>query len=122
MKKVFLFITLSFASVALRAHLSDTKWMGVMQLKNKIDVVFDYRKDTLEVSNIADNSNIETMTYTVKDSVVTFKKIYGQSNCDATEGKYRFEVKDESLYITLISDTCSDRSAVLGNSTWMKMK
>ncbi len=123
MKKAFIISLALFASVTVHAQLKNTKWKGTIQADNKIDVVFNYSNDTLDVSNTADGSNIETMTYTVKDSILTLQKIYGKSDCDGTgTGKYRFEIKDELLYITLISDVCNDRSSALNNSKWTKMK
>ncbi len=113
----------SSASFTLHAQLKNTKWQGTIQRDNKINVVFDYRKDTLDVSNSEDGSNIETMTYAIKDNVLTLQKIYGQSECDGTgTGKYKFEIKDDLLYFTLVSDACNDRSSALNNSKWSKMK
>lgn len=122
MKKIIFFLLVSFVSVTVHAQLNNTKWKGTIQLENKIDVVFEYTKDTLAVSNIADNSNIETMTYAITDSIITLQKIYGQSDCDITEGKYKFWIKDNSLYMTSISDACDDRSGVLNNSKWIMVK
>ena len=119
-KLVFIFLA-SLVSMAVRAQLNNTKWKGTIHSDNDIDVVFNYRSDTLEVTNTSDNSNVETMTYTAKDNVLTLKKIYGQSNCDVTgTGKYKFEVKNDLLYITLISDSCEDRTSALSNSKWIK--
>jgi hypothetical protein len=60
------------------------------------------------------------MTYTVKDSVITFKKVGGESDCDeATIGAYTFYVKDNALYFHLKSDDCDDRSGVLDNTRWV---
>lgn len=123
MKKAVLFFLVSFALVTVHAQLKNTKWKGTIQADNKIDVVFNYRSDTLNVLNTADGSDIETMTYAVKDSVLTLQKIYGHSDCDGTgTGKYKFEIKDNLLYITLISDSCNDRSSALNNSKWAKIK
>lgn len=123
MKKSLIFLLAAFASVTLNAQLKNTKWKGTIQTDNKIDVVFDYRSDTLEVSNTGDGSNIETMTYTVKDGVITLKKVYGQSSCDATStGKYKFEIKDDVLFLTQISDTCNDRTSALSDSKWTRIK
>ena len=122
MKKVFFFLLVSFASVTVNAQLKNTKWKGTIQVDDKIDVVFDYKSDTLEVSNTADGSNIETMTYAVKDSVITLKKVYGQSSCDGTStGKYKFAIKNDVLFLTQISDTCNDRTSALSNSKWTKI-
>ncbi len=121
MKKIIFILLVSFVSVSAHAQLTNTKWKGTLQLENPADVVFDFRNDTLEVSRVADSSNLETMTYTVQDTLLTLQKIYGQSDCDSTvAGKYKFEIKDDGLYITLIEDDCDDRSSVLDNTKWIK--
>ena len=123
MKQLIFIFLISLASITVHAQLQNTKWKGTIHSDNDIDVVFDYRSDTLDVINIADSSNLETTTYTIEDSVLAFQKIYGQSNCDATgTGKYKFEIKDDVLYLTLISDACDDRSSALKNSKWVKIK
>jgi hypothetical protein len=66
---------------------------------------------------------LETSLYTVKDSVLTLQKINGQSDCDGnTIGKYKFEIKGDAMQVTLIEDDCYNRSAVLNNITWERMK
>ena len=123
MKKISFLVLVFFASVTAHAQLKNTKWKGIINADQKYDVVFDYKNDTLEVSSADDGSNIETLTYAVKDSVLTLKKVYGKSNCDGTSiGKYNFHVKDNLLYVTLISDMCDDRTAALNNSKWTKVK
>ncbi|WP_018612872.1 hypothetical protein [Segetibacter koreensis] len=123
MKKVMFFLLVSFVSVTVNAQLKNTKWKGTIQADNKIDVIFNYRNDTLDVSNTADGSNIETMTYAIKDTVLTLQKIYGQSDCDGTgSGKYKFEINGDLLSISLLSDVCNDRSSALNNSKWVKIK
>ena len=123
MKTALFILLVTCTSVSLHAQLKNTKWKGTIQADNKIDVIFNYGTDTVEVSNTADGSSIETMTYTVKDSVLKFQKIYGQSSCGgATGGTYKYELKDDLLYLTLISDSCSDRSSALSNSKWARTK
>lgn len=123
MKEIIFIFGISLVSITLNAQLKNTKWKGTVHSDNDIDVIFDYRSDTLEVTNIADSSSLETMTYTIKDTVLSLQKIYGQSGCNVTgTGKYKFEIKDDILYITLLSDDCDDRSSALNNSKWVKMK
>jgi hypothetical protein len=123
MKKIIFIFLISLTSITVNAQLKNTKWKGTIHSDNDIDAIFDYRSDTLEVSNTGDGSSLETMTYAIKDSILTLQKIYGQSNCDATgEGKYKFEIKDDLLYLMFISDACDDRSSVLNNSKWSKVK
>jgi hypothetical protein len=122
MKKIIFIFLVSLASVTAQAQLKNTKWKGTIHSDNDIDVVFNYGRDSLKVTNIADSSNVETMTYTIKDKVLTLQKVYGQSDCDTTgSGTYQFEIKDNLLYIKLISDACNDRSSALNNSKWDKI-
>ncbi len=121
-RTLFIFLVL-FTSLTAQAQLSNTKWKGQLNLENKIDVVFDFRKDTLEVTNTQDNSHIETMTYTIQDNLLSLQKTSGRSDCDAaTIGKYKFEINNDTLSITLVSDACDDRYPVLDNSKWVKVK
>jgi hypothetical protein len=123
MKKIVFVLLVSLTTITVSAQLKNTKWKGLIHADDDINAVFDYRGDTLEVTNAGDGSSIETMTYTVTDTVLTIKKVYGQSSCDnATEGKYKFEIKEDVLYLALLSDTCDNRSSVLNNSKWDKVK
>jgi hypothetical protein len=62
------------------------------------------------------------MTYTVEGNVFTIIKISGQSDCDGSApGKYKFEIKGNEMYITLVSDACSDRATVLDKTTFIKL-
>ncbi|MEP6950080.1 MAG: hypothetical protein ABI863_12420 [Ginsengibacter sp.] len=122
MKEIISIFLICLASITVTAQLKNTKWKGTIHSDNDIDVVFDYRSDTLEVTNTADSSNLETMTYTIKDSILTLQKIYGQSACSPSgTGKYKFAIKDDVLNITLLSDDCDDRSSALNNSKWVKI-
>lgn len=121
MKTVIFLFLVSFTSVTAHAQLNNTHWKGTLHSNNNIDVVFNYGKDTLTVTNSADNSTIETMTYTIADGIISIKKIDGMSDCDKTvTGKYKFQIKDDLLYVTLLSDECKNRSENLENSKWTK--
>lgn len=123
MKKLVFIFLVSVGTITAHAQLSNTKWKGIIHSDNDINVVFNYTKDSLKVTNIADNSNVETMTYTLKKNVLTLQKVYGQSECDtAGNGKYKFEIKDNSLYLTLVADDCKDRYSALADSKWVKIK
>ena len=123
MKKISFFLLLAFAALGAHAQLSKTKWKGTLQLENPIEVVFDFGKDSLTVYNTADNSGLETMSYTAKAGVLSIKKAYGQSSCDdQVTGKYKYAIKDGELSLVLVSDDCADRSGVLNNTKWKKTK
>lgn len=123
MKKVFLILSAFFVFTASKAQLGNTKWKGTLETDTKINVVFEYGADTLKVNRAEDGENIETMTYTVKDSIITVKKVSGISDCNASgPGKYSFQIKDDNLLIKLVSDACDNRSGVLNNSKYTKVK
>jgi hypothetical protein len=123
MKKVIFICFVSFTSFAAHAQLKNTKWKGEIQLESKVPVMFEYRNDTLEVINTADNSSIETMTYTAREGILTLQKVSGQSDCNTSEpAKYKFVINNDTLTLTLVIDPCDDRFNVLDNSQWTKIK
>lgn len=121
MKKIFVFVFALLLFISLRAQLTNTKWKGTLPADDPITVVFNFKTDTLTVFNAQDNSELETILFTAKDTVLTLQKIYGQSECDAaTTAKYKFEIKENTLSLKLIEDACNQRSAMINNSEWTK--
>jgi hypothetical protein len=99
----------------------NTRWKTKLIIDNLINVIFDFKKDTASVYNLADSNVIETMSYTANDSSFTLLKIDGQSDCDnSTPGKYSFTIKNDSIFMKMISDDCDDRSSVINNTGWKK--
>ncbi|MFI5153292.1 MAG: hypothetical protein ACHQET_08175 [Chitinophagales bacterium] len=122
MKKIILLLCVVIFAASANAQLAKSKWKGTLQLDNPIEVVFDFGKDSLSVYTVADNSALETMTFTDVDNVLVIKKVYGQSDCNEVEGKYKYEIKNEELVLTLVADDCAGRSQVLNNTKWSKSK
>jgi hypothetical protein len=53
----------------------------------------------------------ETMTYSVKDSVITMNKTSGNSPCNiGDEFKVKYVIKDGKLFISNLSDPCDART------------
>ena len=122
MKKFFICSLVCFAFVSAKAQfVAGTKWKGTLHLDSPTDVILDFRTDTVEAISPDDNSSIELMKYTVQDTVLTLQKISGQSECDETViGKYKMEMKDDGITLTVIDDTCEDRGPVLDDTKWIK--
>jgi hypothetical protein len=121
MKKLFFILLISVASVTVHAQMANTKWKVTLKLEQPMDAIFAFGKDTLVVTGVADGSVIETMTYSVKDNILTITKVSGQSECeDGSIGKYKLEKKGTSLLVTVVSDDCTDRGPVLDGTTWEK--
>jgi hypothetical protein len=122
MKTIIFIIIISFAFLPAHAQLSNSKWKVTLSVPDPTDIVFDFRADTVDAVSAESNETIETMLYTVKDTVLTLQKITGGSECDNDViGKYKFEMKDDGMYLTLIEDACEDRANVLNNKEkWVK--
>jgi len=123
MRKITVVLLVLFVSSAVNAQFAHTKWKGTLELDPAMDVVFDFRKDTVEVFNLADNSSLEIMQYTVKDSTLTLQKISGASDCNASGvAKYRFRLKDDKFFLIKVDDDCDDRANVLNNTMWKRVQ
>jgi hypothetical protein len=115
MKKIFIACVISLIAFGVRAQIANTKWRGTLKLDNPIETIFRFGTDTLEVINTQDNSSLETMKYSVQDSVLTIQKISGLSVCDPSACKYKFVIKGDEITFEVINDPCDDRSQVLNN-------
>ena len=114
MRKIMLLILVLSATISVNAQLSNTKWKGVLNIQGGMDVVFNFSNDTLDVIN-SENESLETMKYSTKDSLITFTKLYGSSQCDtSTPGVYKFEITGNEMTLSLFSDSCFDRSQAIG--------
>ncbi len=124
MKKIILFTLLCFAFVFANAQLTNTKWKVTLAIPDSAEVIFDFRTDTVEALTVADSESLETMIYTVQDTILTFKNISGRSECDdIVIGKYKFEMKDDEMFLALIEDNCADRANALNNNAkWIKVQ
>ncbi len=122
MKKIILLLFIVTACIGANAQLSKTKWSGTLMLDQPVNITLDFAKDTL-VAITPDGGTLETMTFTVKDNVLSITKAFGQSDCgtDVT-GKYKFDIKADSMEFTLVEDICYNRAGVLDKTKWTKVK
>ena len=113
---MLLLLLTSFVALATHAQVANSKWKTTLQLDQPVDVVFNFGTDTLDVTNLEDSSSLETMKYTLKDTVLTIQKLYGQSQCEpATIGSYTCTVNGDEMHLKMITDDCSDRSNVIAD-------
>ena len=115
MKKIILLLTVPFLAATVNAQLSNTKWNGELNIQGGMSTIFNFSNDTLDVVSNDNNQSLETMKYTVKDSLLTLQKLYGSSQCDtSTPGVYKFQIAENELKLTLVSDECPDRAEAIG--------
>ena len=123
MKKIIVLLAVSFLTVTLNAQLNNTKWNGQLNIQNGMNTLFNFSNDTLEVVNSDNNESLETMKYTIKDSLLTLQKLYGTSQCDtSTPGVYKFQIVENELTLTLVSDECPDRAEAIGTMKLQKQE
>lgn len=121
MKKFVIAMTVLLITSVVNAQLTNTKWKVTLALDNPIDVIFNFKKDTVTAIFVTDNSIGEEMTYTATDSIFTIQKIWGQSECgNDSKGQYHFEIKEGVMYVKAIADDCERRATYLSGS-WTKM-
>lgn len=119
MKKTVLGLLSFFMVTCTHAQLTNTQWKTKIDINGPVGVILDFKKDTCSLYTIADSTIIETMAYTVKDSLITLYKIDGQSDCDnSTPGAYKFIIVNNSLALHMASDNCDDRSSAIDNTNW----
>lgn len=120
MKRIMFILLIAIISTSVRAQFAKTKWSGSIKGDNPQKAVFKFTKDTVVLYTAGDEV-IETMAYTVKNNVLSLKKVSGQSDCDGTSvGQYKFTIKDGSLTLTVASDVCGDRLEALDKTSWKK--
>jgi hypothetical protein len=114
MKKFIYMLVIFLITFSAKAQIANTKWKTTLQTDEAIDVIFNFGSDTLDVTNAGDNSDIEAMNYTLQDTVLSIRKLYGQSQCDtAAVGKYSFKINGNEVWMKLISDDCEDRANII---------
>ncbi len=123
MKKIILNLVIVIACTSAKAQLANNKWAGTLQLDQAVEVLLDFKKDTLDAISLADGQTLETMTFARKGDILTLKKVYGQSECNGNVvGKYKFELKDDIVSLMLVEDECYNRSSVLDKTKWNRKK
>jgi hypothetical protein len=116
-----LFILILFIPLISKAQLAGTKWSGTMNVPTETNVSLEFKADTLFLA-ITDMGIIgETMLYTVKDSVITLKKVSGNSPCDIGGAfTVKFKTDGNRLFISVLNDPCDERKNAWTNQPFYK--
>jgi hypothetical protein len=125
MKKVFIIIISIFlGSIAtLHAQIANTKWKGTLILDGPTPVIWQFDKDTVQIFNLADSSLVEKMTYKTEPGFFLFNKVSGISSCDnGTIGKYKFDIRSDSLFIAPFEDPCNDRASAVSSEACIRVR
>lgn len=121
---IYLFIAIIFIVPALSwkdpaaNNLIQTKWRGVILVPTPIDGLFEFKKDSLLL--YSNDRIVETMSYEIKSDTLLLKKLSGASPCNDEIGKYKYEVKDDLLTLTVLKDDCATRSSCFSPDGYKK--
>jgi hypothetical protein len=125
MKKILLVLSpLLFCIIpVIHAQIANSKWKGTLKMDTITPVIWHFGKDTVRVIQISDSSLVETMTYKTEHGYLYLTKITGVSSCDTkVVGKYKIEIRNDNLYITLAEDACEDRSSAINSDPYQRVK
>ena len=122
-KFAVIFSLLCSFSLMATCQLSNTKWKGTITTTRAIDILWAFSADTLQVFTLPDSNLIEKMSYTLEPGFLLVKKVSGTTPCDeSTVGKYKFEVKDDKLFISVVDDDCQARGASVSTDPYIKVE
>lgn len=116
--KLILIISLFIWQKPGNQSLTNTKWHGTIYVPDASDGVLEFGKDTLSV--YMDGNVLETMLYKENADTLSLKKISGGSPCGEETGLYKYEVKDNQLFVTPISDDCPVRAGAFSKDAYKK--
>jgi hypothetical protein len=123
MKKLSLLALLLLTAVLSKAQLKNTKWQGMMNVPDKMSVILNFKKDSVDMLIVEYGMVGESMTYAVADSVITMKKTDGHSPCDVGGlFKVKYLIKDDKLFINNLSDPCDARSQSWNKEPFVRVK
>ena len=122
MKHIFFAVVFILATYLSNAQLANTKWKGTLVIDDdSVNVVFDFRTDSLVVLNVDGNEPIETMSCSYTDNSFTIAKLSGQSDCDETPAIYTYTIAKDKLTVNKKEDDCEDRYNVIDNTTYTRL-
>ena len=105
----------SFAQSTGNPSLRNSKWKGHIESPESMDIIFDFKNDTVIVTS-ADMTELETMLFWQNGDTVKLKKISGTSPCDDIAiGSYHIEwqEKGDKIIIHNLADPCLERATAI---------
>lgn len=117
MNKLLFFIILmllgstSFAQNTVNP-LKNTSWNGTVNVPDPTGATITFNEGIIIFREMATNSPIEELSYTIEGNILTMKKTAGASPCTESQvAKMSFEIVKDTLVLKSITDDCEIRSA-----------
>ena len=125
MKKIVLSagIVFFFSLSALRAQSIDNKnWKAYLDAPINDTITFHIHSDSSFLTNSNGDIVIRLQCAIASDTVSMVNKDGEQHGCPDQKGKYKINIKDGDLILTLIDDPCEGRSRALHGVKWKAVK
>ena len=111
MKKIFIISVCLLAAFASNAQLENTSWTANFRVPDDTPMILQFKNDTLFLRVAETGEDFEVMKYSIKSDTLTYTKISGNSDCGpADKAVYKIEIKNETLFLNLVSDECPGRA------------
>lgn len=105
-------LLLTASNLFSQSSISKTKWKGHIEMPQALDIILEFRNDSL-IATSAEGLELEVMFFSQAKDTLRLRKLNGQSPCDyTTEGIYRLEMVEagDKLLLHMIKDDCTERA------------
>ena len=122
MKKILLFIGIILLASTL-SHLQaqsidNRNWKAHLDAPINDTVTFHIQSDSSFVTNSNREVVIRMRCMIAGDTLTIVNQDTEEHGCPDQKGKYKIDLKDDSLVLTLIDDACEGRAHALQGVTW----
>ena len=100
------------AQTSINPDLRNTKWKGHIEIPQTLDIILEFRYDSLIVTSV-EGLELGVMFFFQAKDTIRIRKLSGQGPCNnTTEGIYilKWTDSDDTLLFYPISDNCKQRS------------
>ena len=124
--KILIIVTLQFIAIDLFAQnsISNTKWKGHIENPQALDIVLEFKNDSL-IATSAEGMELEVMFFSQTKDTLKLRKLNGQSPCDiTTEGIYilNFTNSGDTVIFYPITDHCKARATSISPVVYSRVK
>ena len=105
-------------------QISNTKWKGHIENPQALDIILEFRNDSL-IATSAEGMELEIMFFSQSKDTLRLRKLNGQSPCDyRTEGIYilNFTNSGDNVIFYPITDHCKARATSISPVVYSRVK
>jgi hypothetical protein len=117
------FVLLNIHTIA-QNSLSNTKWKGVFLIPHAVDVILNFKKDTLYLED-EKGELFGTLVFSHRSDTLMITKVSGSSPCpEQSKGSYRIEwlATGEKFLLHAISEECEGRAGVYTVNPFVRIR